>query len=104
MLVLVNNLCVHVKPMHWLYCILKNQEEPPTPNEIAIAAGKKSSMGIPRLNTSRSLAARLKTLKKCLKISKPGLVYVKMILSCTVLVSDKEFNRDHGIRKTLSNS
>ncbi len=27
-----------------------------------------------------------------------------MILSCTVLASDKDFNRDHGIRKHLSNS
>ena len=40
-LVLVNNLRVHIKPMYRLYCILKDREDPPTPNDIAIASGKK---------------------------------------------------------------
>jgi hypothetical protein len=38
--VLVNNFRVHIKPMYQLYCILKDQEEPPTPDDIAIASGK----------------------------------------------------------------
>lgn len=38
---LVSYLRVHIKPMYQLYCILKNWEEPPTPDEIAIACGKK---------------------------------------------------------------
>jgi hypothetical protein len=42
---LVNNLRVHVKPMHLLYYILKDHEEPPTLDEIVIAAGKKQLDG-----------------------------------------------------------
>jgi hypothetical protein len=38
--VLVNNLQVHVKPMYQLYCILKDRNDPPTPDEIAVASGK----------------------------------------------------------------
>ena len=41
-IVLINNLRVHVKPMYQLYCILKDREEPPTLDEIAIASGKKA--------------------------------------------------------------
>jgi hypothetical protein len=40
-LALMNNLRVHVKPMYRLYCILKEREEPPTLEDIAIASGKK---------------------------------------------------------------
>ena len=39
--VLVNNLCVHVKPMYQLYSILKDHDEPPTPDEINIASAKR---------------------------------------------------------------
>jgi hypothetical protein len=42
---LVNNLHVHIKPMYQLYCILKDQDEPPTPNEIAVASGKQQLDG-----------------------------------------------------------
>ena len=38
--VLVNNLCIHVKPMYQLYSILKDCDKPPTPNEINIASAK----------------------------------------------------------------
>jgi hypothetical protein len=37
----VNNLRVHVGPMHQLYCLLKERNEPPTPTEIAVATGKR---------------------------------------------------------------
>jgi hypothetical protein len=40
-LVLVNNLRVHVKPMFRLYCILKDREDPPSTDEIAVASGMK---------------------------------------------------------------
>src|SRR6266852_6314304 len=36
----VNNLCVHIKPMYQLYSVLKDRDEPPTPDEIDIASGK----------------------------------------------------------------
>ncbi len=44
-LVLVNNLHVNIKPMFQLYSILKDREEPPTPDKIAIASGKKKLDG-----------------------------------------------------------
>jgi hypothetical protein len=37
----VNNLRVHVKPMFQLYSILKDRDEPPTPDEIDIASAKR---------------------------------------------------------------
>jgi hypothetical protein len=40
-LVLVNNLHIHIKPMYRLYSILKDCEDPLTPDEIVIASGKK---------------------------------------------------------------
>ena len=40
-LVLVNNLRINVKPMYRLYCLLEEQEEPPTLDDIAIASGRK---------------------------------------------------------------
>jgi hypothetical protein len=40
-LVLVNNLHINIKPMYRLYCLLKEQEEPPTLDDIAIASGRK---------------------------------------------------------------
>jgi hypothetical protein len=43
--VLVNNLRVRVKPMYQLYCILKDREKPPTPDEIAVACGKRELDG-----------------------------------------------------------
>src|SRR5229473_4618813 len=39
--VLVNNLRIHVKPMYQLYSILKDRDEPPTPDEINIASAKR---------------------------------------------------------------
>jgi hypothetical protein len=39
--VLVNNLRVHVKPMYQLYSILKDRDEPPTPDKINIASAKR---------------------------------------------------------------
>jgi hypothetical protein len=39
--VLVNNLRVHVQPMYQLYRILKDRDEPPTPDEIDIASAKR---------------------------------------------------------------
>ncbi|KAF8799534.1 hypothetical protein BYT27DRAFT_7263832 [Phlegmacium glaucopus] len=48
---LVNNLRVHIKPIYQLYYILKDREEPPTSDEIAIALGKSSWMDMLKLNT-----------------------------------------------------
>lgn len=56
--VLVNNLRVHIKPMYQLYSVLKDRDEPPTPDEIDIASGKRQLDGkaeaeyLKRLNNS----------------------------------------------------
>ena len=36
---------VHVKTMHWLFLILKDRDEPPTPEEIDIASGRRKVDG-----------------------------------------------------------
>jgi hypothetical protein len=41
LLVLINNLRVHVKPMYQLYSILKDRDDPPSPDEIDIASAKR---------------------------------------------------------------
>jgi hypothetical protein len=63
-LALVNNLCVHVKPMHQLYCILKNCDKPPTPNKITIASGKKQLNGCTEAEYIRKLEKSSKNIKK----------------------------------------
>jgi hypothetical protein len=45
LIVLVNYLRVHVKPMFHLYSILKDRAEPPTPEEIEIACAKQQLDG-----------------------------------------------------------
>ncbi|KAH9160626.1 hypothetical protein EDB89DRAFT_871052 [Lactarius sanguifluus] len=42
---LVNNLRVHVKSMYQLYCVLKDRDGPPTPDEIDIASTKRQLDG-----------------------------------------------------------
>jgi hypothetical protein len=54
---LVSNLHVHIKPMYHLYSLLKDCEEPPTADEIAIASGMKQLDG-------RAEAEYLKKLEK----------------------------------------
>ena len=44
--VLVNNLCINIKPMYSLYSILKDRKEPLTVLEIAFASGKKKFNGV----------------------------------------------------------
>ncbi len=57
LLVLMNYLRVHVKPMYQLYSILKDHDEPPMPEEIDIASGKRQLDG-------KAEAEYLKKLKK----------------------------------------
>ncbi|KAI9434270.1 hypothetical protein BJY52DRAFT_1100235, partial [Lactarius psammicola] len=39
---LINHLKSHFPAMFWLYCVLKDREEMPMPEEIAIASGKQA--------------------------------------------------------------
>jgi hypothetical protein len=63
-LVLVNNLRVNVKPMHRLYSILKDREEPPTPDKIAIACGKKKLDGNTEAEYIKQLENTSENIKK----------------------------------------
>ena len=62
--VLMNNLWVHVRPMYLLYCILKDHEGPPTPEEIAIASGKKQLDGHAESNYLKKLEKASENIKK----------------------------------------
>ncbi len=64
MLVLINYLRVHVKSMYRLYCILKDWEEPPTPDKIAIAAGKKKLDGNTEAKYIKMLESASENIKK----------------------------------------
>jgi len=63
-LVLVNYLRVHVKPMYQLYCILKDRDVPPTPDEIAIASGKKRLDGKTEAEYFKKLERASENIKK----------------------------------------
>lgn len=63
-LVLVNNLRVHVKSMYILYCTLKDHEAPPTPEEIAIASGKKQLDGRTESEYLKKLEKASENIKK----------------------------------------
>ena len=65
--VLVNNLWVHVKPMYHLYCILKDRDEPPTFDEIAIASGKKVLDGHAEAEYLKKLEKASENIKKAFK-------------------------------------
>lgn len=50
--------------MYRLYCILKDREEPPTPDEIAIAAGKKKLDGHTEAEYIKKLESASENIKK----------------------------------------
>ncbi|KAI0280551.1 hypothetical protein BC826DRAFT_975242 [Russula brevipes] len=62
--VLVNYLHIHVKPMYQLYCILKDRDVPPTPDEIAIASGKKRLDGKTEAEYFKKLKNESENIKK----------------------------------------
>ena len=50
--------------MYQLYCVLKDREEPPTPDEIAIASGKKQLDGCTEVEYLKRLEKASKNIKK----------------------------------------
>jgi hypothetical protein len=62
--VLVNNLRVHVKPMYQLYSILKQRDELPTPDEIAIASAKQQLDGKAEAEYLRKLEKSSENIKR----------------------------------------
>ncbi|KAF8804688.1 hypothetical protein BYT27DRAFT_7300619 [Phlegmacium glaucopus] len=67
---LVNNLHVHVKLMYQLYCILKDCDEPPTPDEIDIASGKRELDGHAEAEYLKKLNKASENIKKAFKDQK----------------------------------
>jgi hypothetical protein len=68
--VLVNNLRVHIKPMYQLYCVLKDREEPPTPDDIAIASGKRELDGRAEAEYLKKLEKASENIKKAFEDQK----------------------------------
>jgi hypothetical protein len=60
----VNYLRVHVKPMYQLYSILKDRDEPPTPDEIDIASAKRQLDGNAEVEYLRKLEKSSENIKK----------------------------------------
>jgi hypothetical protein len=53
--------------MYQLYCILKDQEEPPTPDKIATTAGKKKLNGNTEAKYIKKLESASENIKKVFK-------------------------------------
>ncbi|KAF8813537.1 hypothetical protein BYT27DRAFT_7035532, partial [Phlegmacium glaucopus] len=68
--VLVNNLHVHVKPMYQLYCVLKDCDEPPTPDDVDIASGKRELDGHAEAEYLKKLNKASENIKKAFKDQK----------------------------------
>ena len=66
--VLVNNLHVNVKPIYWLYYILKDWEEPPTVHKIAYASGKKKLNGNTEAKYMKQLEDTSENIKKVFEV------------------------------------
>jgi len=82
--VLVNNLYVHVKPMYQLYCMLKDCEEPPTPDEIAIASGTKQLDGCTEAEYLKRLEKAFENIKKAFEDQQAwAAVSDNIFLTCT---------------------
>ncbi|KAF8477846.1 hypothetical protein DFH94DRAFT_694662 [Russula ochroleuca] len=64
LLVLVNYLHVHVKPMYQLYCILKDRDEPPTPDEIDVASAKRQLDATAKAEYLQKLEKSSQTIRK----------------------------------------
>ena len=61
---LVNNLCINIKPMYRLYCILKDREEPSSHHEITYASGKKKFDRVIEAEYLKKLASASNNIKK----------------------------------------
>ena len=57
--------------MYNLYCILKDHDEPPTPDKIAMVSGKKVLDGQAEAEHLKILEMSTETSKKLLRIKKP---------------------------------
>jgi hypothetical protein len=85
--VLLNNLRIHVKPMYQLYCALKDREEPPTLDEIAIASGKKQLDGHAEAELLKKLAKSSENIKKAFEDQRARAAVSNNIFSMSISLS-----------------
>jgi len=100
-LALINNLHIHVKPMHQLYCILKNCAKPPTPDEIAITTGKKRLDGCAEAKYLWKLEKSSKNIKKAFE-DQQACTTVSNMLSSQTFWFHEAMVRVDGIKKGLN--
>ena len=101
--VLVNNLCINIKPMYSLYSILKDREEPPTVLEIAFASGKKKFNGVTEGEYLKKVISASDNIKKAFE-DQQAQAGICEPLSSFIYWTDKVLDRDHGTRTNLKNS
>ena len=99
--VLVNNLKL-VTPMYNLYRILKDRDEPPTSDEIAMASGKKALDGRTEARHLKLLKTSTENIKKAFEDQKAHTAVSNQI--CSRITFCLFPNRDHGTKKTSSDS
>ena len=99
--VLINNLCVPVKPMYQLYCLLKDHDEPPTPEAIDIASGKKQLDGHTEVECLKKLEKASENIKKAFEDQQAQAAINDPLLS--MCASHSLINSAHGTRRSLSN-
>jgi hypothetical protein len=89
--------------MHLLYCILKDREEPPTPDEIAIAAGKKQLDGLTEAKYLKKLEKpSTEDIKKAFERQKAQAT-VSIFSTSTSSISNRSLlDRGHGTKQSLS--
>jgi hypothetical protein len=95
---LMNNL-KSVTPMYNLHCILKDHDEPPTPDEIAMASGKKALDGRAEAEHFKILEMSTENIKKAFEDQKAHAAVSNQFCRITFYLLP---NRDHGTKKNLS--
>jgi hypothetical protein len=102
--VLVNYLRVHVKPMFHLYSILKDRVEPPTSDEIEVAAGKQRLDGKAEAEYLDRLSKSSENIKKAFQDQQARAI-VSECRPRPRFICDLLFcNRGHGTKRNSSKS
>ena len=96
--VLVNSL-KSVTPMYNLYCILKDCDEPLTPDKISMASGKKVLDGQTMAKHLKILKMSMENIKKAFEDQKSCAAVSNQFCRITFYLLP---NRDHGTKKNLS--
>jgi hypothetical protein len=96
---LINHLKSHFPAMHQLYLVLKDHDEPPTPNEIAFASGKK----VLDLKSEADYLQKLEDTMEAFALQESqAAVHLQIIFCVKSLTYFIIFTRVHGIKKILN--